>query len=59
MIDARIVQNALLQLRVNGRIDARALDGQRRPGCWCGNVDAPRNDEHKLRAWTEHDLTAP
>ena len=51
-------QIALLQSRINGRIDAHALDGQRRPACWCGDIETGRHDESELFARSEQPSAA-
>ena len=50
---------ALLRLRINGRIDAHAFDGQRRPACWCCDIETGWHDESELLSRSEHHLTPP
>ena len=43
----------------NGHIDTHALDGQRRPACWCGDIETGRHDQSELLARSEHHLMPP
>jgi len=44
---------------LNGRIDAHALNSERQPARWCGDIEIGRNDENELLARSEHHLTPP
>ena len=55
-------KHALLNLRKANKltgVDAHALDGQRRPACWCGDIETGRHDESELLARSEHILPPP
>ena len=54
-----LVQIALRQLRIKGRIDAHAVDGQRGPACWRGDIEIGRHDESELLTRSEHHLAPP